>query len=169
MITTEFYNPTLIQQVHDTDSIPWEHSERVISPDEFAVTLRPLYSISGLWQERFWTETSQLWTTEYNFVPLGATVVGVELKLNTMRLARVQDLIIQLCLNGIVIGDNRANALASDAEIYGAPDDLWGATLTIDDVANRTFGVLISLRSNATMPHRDLGYVDQIALRVYYV
>jgi hypothetical protein len=144
-----------------------------------------LYTISGLWQERFKTYTNQIWATEYNIEPQ-TLPTGIEVRLSAMRLNRIQDYIIQLCLNGELIGLNYAInvpadvanmytgdkgqpfPLANDITIYGGPLDLWGTALTLEDIANPTFGVVIALQSHVSYPHRDLGYIDQISLRVHY-
>jgi hypothetical protein len=123
--------------------------------------------------------------TNFNFTDSG-TVVGIELELDARRVARVQDLVVQLTLNGDIIGDNRAsivNPVQSDTftadvtvplhpiqdyNIYGGPSDLWGTTITGADVVDPTFGVVISFKSNIIYPHNDVVYLDQVALRITY-
>jgi len=57
----------------------------------------------------------------------------------------------------------------SDVSIYGSTDDLWGTNLTINDIQDPSFGVVVSLQSHPTIPHRDIGYIDQISLRVSFI
>jgi hypothetical protein len=185
MTTTSFLPPTIITQVEDTDNISWDYINNIKSANSYAVTNKPLYTISGLWQERFKTYTNQIWTTGYNIAPLGA-ITGVEVSMSAMRLNRIQDYIVQLCLNGELIGLNYAINVppdvanmysgdtgtpfppSSDKTSYGGPLDMWGTELTLEDITNPTFGVVVALQSHVMYPHRDLGYIDQISLRVHY-
>lgn len=194
MTTTPFYSPSNIAQVTnynnvtDQPSIDWQHSELAINTNSYAVTKSSLYTISGLWMEKFRSETSELWCTGLRIPeqPEGTTITGIEVQLNVQRVARVQDLLIQLTLDGELIGENRASNInpvqsnmytadntilpvpINDYNIYGGNSDMWGTELTAYDVSTDTFGVVISFQSNDIIPHRDLVYVDQLAVRVTY-
>jgi len=115
------------------------------------------------------------------------TILGVELALYVQRAGRIQDLVVQLVRNGQLIGDNRASTVnpvqsdtntgefttpvnpVGDYNIYGGSSDLWGTTgLTSANIADSTFGVAISFKSNETYPHRDIAYLSQVALRITY-
>lgn len=142
--------------------------------------------MSGLWQERYRTHTNEIWTTGYNSPLLGDTVSGIEFVLDTQRLSRVEDLVIQLCLNGELIGLNYALSVppdianvytadngiilnpASNHEVYGGEFDLWGTHLTSLDITNPTFGIVISFQPHPTIPHRDIAAVDQVSMRIHY-
>lgn len=185
--TTPFYLPTNIQQVSiDDNDITWENENLIISTESYAITSEPLYTISGLWQERFLSSTTQLWTTGYNIPVFDRTLSGIELQLNIHRSSRIQDYIIQLTLNGELIGDNLASNVnpvlidmytaeievpenpIGDYNIYGSGANLWGTELTSEGIANATFGAVISFQSNQFIPHRDLAYLNSVALRVSY-
>jgi hypothetical protein len=43
---------------------------------------------------------------------------------------------------------------------------MWGTELTSEQLADPTFGIVISFKSNVIYPHTDLAYVNQVALRV---
>lgn len=144
----------------------WDHSESIISKDNYAITVKPLETIPGVNGILYRNATSQLWTSGYNFNNTG-TIVGIEVLLNAQRLARVQDYVVQLCLNGELIGDNKANEDLSNSKVYGSNTDLWGTELTAD-MLNTTFGVVLSFQSHMYYPHRDLGYIDQVSIRVHY-
>ena len=115
------------------------------------------------------------------------TILGVELAVYVQRAGRVEDLVVQLVRNGELIGDNRASAVnpvqsdmytgdfttpinpVGDYNVYGSSTDLWGTTdLTAANIANSTFGVAISFKSNEIYPHRDIAYLSQVALRITY-
>lgn len=191
MTTTDFYSPKTITQVDvfndiiNRPSIPWTHTANVISKDAYASSVSPLTTVSGFWQEKFYRETSQLWLTNFSISNFD-NVVGIEFELNAQRNARVQDLLIQLVLDNAIIGENRASIInpvqsdmntaeltpiqtpINDYNIYGAPDDMWGTSLTGADIANSTFGIVISFKSNQIIPHSDIAYVDQVGIRITY-
>jgi hypothetical protein len=193
MTTTQFYSPTLITQVSIPNeitgipSIDWNFNPTMIAENVEAVTKTGLYTIPGLWMEKFLSNTSQLWCTRLVIPNRAGTVVGIELQLDVQRVARIEDLIIQLILNGALIGDNRASTVnpvqsdmytgdfttpldpVGDSHIYGGIADLWGTTgLTATNIADPTFGVVVSFKSNTIYPHRDLAYLSQVALRITY-
>ena len=192
MPTTPFNSPTVITQVESYNdvlnrySIPWNNINNIVDPGMYAVTSSPIHTISGFWQEKFYTETHRVDTTGYNFTDNGLEVVGIEALIVVQRLSRVQDLVIQLTLNGELVGDNLASAInpvqanqytgeyeipptpVGDTHIYGSTTDLWGKVWTSSEVADATFGVAISFKSNQIVPHSDLVYLDQVALRITY-
>jgi len=193
MPTTIFYSPTSIQQISSVEeatgrpSIPWTHSELVISKDSYAVSQQPLYCISGLWMEKFRSKTNALWCTGFNIPNVNSAILGIEFQLNIQRAGRIQDLIIQLTKDGLTLaGENRASEINSvqtdmntgdfttplhpvgDFNVYGSSTDLWGDTWTSTEISSSTFGIVISFQSNPIIPHRDLAYVDQVALRITY-
>jgi hypothetical protein len=137
--------------------------------------------------EKYLSNTNELWCTNLNIPDPNLPVLGIEFLLDMNRLARVEDLLIQLILNNELIGDNQASPvdpvqsnmytgdnspllpIISNCNIYGAPNFMWGAdTLTSADVADPSFGIVFSFRSNQVYPHRDLVYVKQIGIRITY-
>jgi hypothetical protein len=100
-----------------------------------------------------------------SYVP---TILGIEVKFNSLRVNRVQDYIVQLVLNGALVGDNIADPITDNLKTYGSPTNLWNSSIALTDVSNATFGVAISLRSNVLTPHSDLGYLDQVRMRITY-
>jgi hypothetical protein len=192
MTTTTFTSPSTIANVSIPNdvvpmnpSIDWNFNPTTIALGAEAVSSKSLYTISGLWMEKFLSNTSQLWCTGYNFSNTGRTVLGIEFQLGMQRASRIEDLLIQLTLGGELIGNNYASTVnpvqsdmytgdlttptpVGDINIYGGSADLWGATLTSANIADPTFGVVISFRSNIIYPHRDICYVNQASLRITY-
>jgi len=194
MTTTAFYSPTAINQVNIANditgmpSIDWNFNPSVISDGAQAISKKGLYTISGLWMEKFLSNTSQLWCTHLNIPNNNRPVVGIELLLGIQRASRIEDLVIQLTLNGELIGNNYASTInpvqssmytgdymeppaqpVGDVGTYGGPADLWGTTgLTSANIADPTFGIVVSFRSNEIYPHRDLAYLNQVALSITY-
>ena len=190
-MTTAFYPPSLIDTVPEYNSIlnqwsiPWNWNPTTISDHAVAVTTRPLYTISGMWMERFLTNTDQLWCKNFNIPNTGRPVIGIEVELFTQRAGRIQDLVVQLIQGGYLIGNNYASTInpvesntytgdmtipipVGNYNIYGGLTDMWGTTLTSTQVANSTFGVAISFKSNVIYPHRDLAQVSQVGIRITY-
>jgi hypothetical protein len=190
-MTTAFYPPTSIATVPEYNSIlnqwsiPWNWNPTSISDHAVAVTVRPLYTISGLWMERFLSNTDQLWCTNFNIPNTGRPVAGIEVELFTQRAGRIQDLVVQLIKNGQLIGDNYASTInpvesntytgdmtipipVGNYNIYGGSTDMWGTTLTSAQLADLTFGVAISFKSNVIYPHSDLAQVSQVGIRITY-
>ena len=191
MTTTPFYSPHDIQQitienpVTQRPSISWTGLENLGSNDSFAVTTQPLYTISGLWMEKFLSTTNQLQCTQFNIPDNGRNVVGIEFQLNIQRASRIQDAIIQLTLNGELIGENYANSInpvqsdmytgdltapipVGNYHIYGGVSDVWNTELSSADVADASFGIVIQFSSNHIYPHKDLAYINQVGIRVTY-
>ena len=114
------------------------------------------------------------------------TIQGVEFNLAMERYTRVEDLLIQLTLGGVLIGENKASTINPvPADIYtgddygvimdppgnnytyGSSTDLWGTSgLTAANVSDPTFGIVVSFKSNPAFPHRDLAYLYQLGIRI---
>jgi len=192
MTTTPFYSPRSVEQVAvmnevtHTPSIDWDDLEFIIGKNSFARSKKPLYTISGFWMEKFLSNTSQIVLTDFNFPSTNRTVTGIEFQLGIQRASRIEDLQIQLTLGGDLIGDNLASHVnpvqsdmytgdyttplnpVGDYHIYGGTGNMWGTELTAPDISNPTFGIVIAFKSNQIYPHRDLAYVNQVALRITY-
>jgi len=192
MTTTPFYSPTSVEQVtvmneltHKT-SIDWDDLESIISTNSFARTKKPLYTISGFWMEKFLSNTSQIVLTDFNFPTSNRQLTGIEFQLGIQRAGRIEDLQIQLTINGDLIGDNLASNVnpvqsdmytgdhttplnpVGDYHIYGDATNMWGTELTTSDILNPTFGIVIAFKSNQIYPHSDMAYVNQVGLRITY-
>ena len=190
--TKQFINPSQVvnvssfNSVTQTNSIDWIFNHGIIAGNNTAVTASRIYTRAGFWQEKFRTVTSELWMTHLKLPDYNMNVVGVEFLLDMQRQARIEDLVIQLTLGGVLIGDNLASTVnpvqsdmytsetttplnpVGDYNIYGGPSNLWGATLTSANIADPTFGVVVSFQSNIIYPHSDLAYINQVGLRITY-
>ena len=190
-MNTQFYNPTAItehtifNEVTGHDSIGWDVGN-TISQNNYATSKQPLYTISGLWMEKFLSNTSELWCTNLNIPDNNLPVIGIQFFLDMHRFSRIEDLRIQLILNDELIGDDQASPvdpvqsnmytgdnspllpIIGDANVYGGVNKMWGTALTNEDIANPSFGIAISFRSNQVYPHRDLVIVNQIGVGITY-
>jgi len=169
-MTTAFLIPRIVNEIIDDNGIAWSHPLGSIGrdTDEYAYTSNELHTISGLWQERFASKTNQLWFTNFSFAPVGSILYGIEVQFNSIRGNRVQDYIVQLVLNGVLVGDNIADPITNNLKTYGSSTSLWNSNIVLADTTNTTFGVAIAFRSNVLTPHKDLGYLNQVRMRITY-
>jgi hypothetical protein len=189
-MTTQFYNPTTITQYSEQDDliqpiIEW-NINGAITQDNYITSKQPLYTISGLWMEKYLSHTSELWCTGFNIPESDQELVGIELFLNVHRNSRIEDLRIQLIDSTGLIGDNLASPIdpvqsnmytgdnspllpvIGNENSYSSASNLWGTTLTSAQITDPNFGVAISFRSNQVYPHRDFAIVFQVSVGVTY-
>lgn len=112
-------------------------------------------------------KTYYLQCTGFNFVGLPNIITGIEVKLTSRRYGRAQDDVIQLCLNGSLVGDNLSTPLIDPIKIYGGSSNLWGTELTRLDLLNSTFGFTFRFQSHRNWPHKDPVLVDAVEIRIY--
>lgn len=169
MQTTNYRFPSIVNQVTAYDeSVTWDDVNEVTNETVYSQTDVRIYNLAirdALYRS---TMANQLWCTGFGFTGVG-TVVGVELRLITQRLARIQDYTIQLVYNDQLVGENYANLVAENDQLYGGVDDMWGTALTGAQVMDVSFGVMVELGHNRVIPHADTGYIDAIEMRIFYV
>ena len=173
LTTTSFVTPLYAtNQSQDSSSVDWVNTLGSIGKSgiQYAYSTVPLYTISGLWQERFAHKTSLLKFTGLDFnINNGASILtGIEVQFNSQRLDRVQDYIVQLLLDGNLVGDNLAEPSTTDLKIYGGPATLWDSGITLQNIVDMRVGIAVSLRSNVVTPHKDTGNINQVAMRITY-
>ena len=105
--------------------------------------------------------------TNFNFSELPTTINGIELKITMNRFGRVTDDTIQLCLNGNLIGTNKASLDLSPIKIYGGSNDIWDTDLQTTDLQNSTFGAILRFQSHPNWPHSSNVLVDAIEIKVH--
>jgi hypothetical protein len=190
IMTTQYYTPTIIaQDTNESDQIQplieW-NINGAVNPDNPISTKDSLYTISGLWMEKYLSNTRELICTGLNIPLTEQPIVGITLFLDIHRKSRIEDLHIQLVDSTGYIGDNLASPvdpvqsnmytgdnspwlpLLENKTTYGGVDNTWGATLSNEQIADLAFGVAISFRSNQVYPHRDIVVVNQISVGVTY-
>lgn len=118
--------------------------------------------------------TNYLKCTNYSFsIPAGATINGIQAKVNAKVLlgSSLTDFKVFLIKGGSPqeAGTNQAPgqviSTASTDYVYGATNDLWGATLTSTDVNASNFGVAVSYQEGSIMRTVD---VDSVQIAVTY-
>ncbi|TNF30273.1 MAG: hypothetical protein EP314_01730, partial [Bacteroidetes bacterium] len=99
----------------------------------------------------------------------GDVITGIEVSIERKAeyANSVEDAVVQLILNGNVIGQNKAISGAwSTTETvvtYGGGNDMWGTTLTPDDVDDHEFGIRIQLRG-INQNEYD-AFIDQVRIK----
>lgn len=154
----------------DNAHISWSNigTEPVILNDKFSiVTSKNLYHIARSPKHDLMTKTFFLKLTDFRFQNLPATISGVELRIMANRRGRIVDDTVQLLLNGQLIGDNKAGSEISVNKIYGSSTELWNSSLTADQIAQSSFGVLLRFKSHPKWPHSDPMFVNCVELRIH--
>ena len=106
--------------------------------------------------------------TGFNFQNLPATISGIEVRLNTRRYGRATDDTVELCLDGIALGENQATRDILPQKIYGSEISVWNAeSISVSDVQNNTFGVVIRFRAHPDWPHKDPVLIDSVEMRIH--
>lgn len=105
--------------------------------------------------------------TNFNFTALPQTLSGIELKISMNRVGRITDETVQLCLNNDLIGLNRATADLSLIKTFGNEADMWGTNLTMQDIQNLSFGIVLRFQSHPDWPHKSTPLIDSVELRIH--
>lgn len=124
--------------------------------------------------------THYLKVTNLGFsIPSGSSIDGVEVAIERKgshaSAARcVKDSVVKLVKAGSVSGDNKAATgtlwPTSDASAnYGGVSDLWGLSLSVDDVNSSTFGAVLSANVLSDYGKTTIfAYVDHITVTITY-
>lgn len=112
-------------------------------------------------------KTYYLKLTGFNLVDVPDTVSGIEARLTMNRYGRITDETVQLCLNDVLIGENRATLDLSPKKTYGGDNDTWEAVITKSNVLNPSFGVVLRFQSHPRWPHKSSALIDSVEIRVY--
>jgi hypothetical protein len=105
--------------------------------------------------------------TNFNFLNLPISLTGIELRLTMKRQGRITDETIQLCVNDELKGVNKANLVLDPVKIYGGIDTLWDSNLTISDIEQQSFGIVLRFQSHPYWPHKCSPLIDAVELRIH--
>ena len=174
-MTSNWALPTSIIQYAETSAedihVSWVNVDDFYSlknlDGRYVRTSRDLVHIAKQPRHDYVEKTYYLRATGFNFYNLPESVSGIEMKLSMNRYGRITDETIQLCLNEKLMGDNKATRNLDLEKKFGGETDTWEAGLSIADIDNSTFGVLIRFQSHPDWPHKCSALVDAIQLRVH--
>lgn len=105
--------------------------------------------------------------TNFNFVNLPTVLSGIEVKISMKRYGRITDDTIQLTFNNQSVGINQANLDLSPIKLYGGENSLWDSTLSVADIANPSFGVVLRFQSHPQWPHKSSPLIDAVEIRIH--
>lgn len=133
----------------------------------FIQTASDLLHISREPRHDITQKTYFLKLTNFNFTSLPEQISGIEARLTMKRFGRITDDTVQLCLNDQLIGTNLANLVLDPIKTYGGDTVLWETNLTVADVSQPSFGIVIRFQSHPHWPHKCSPFVDTVELRIH--
>ena len=176
-MTTEWTFPTIISQYPEPEAesahIQWDDSKGYYAiqnrdDKQSLMTNGTLYHFSRSPKTDIRTKTYFLKVQGFNFLNLPVVLSGIELRLSTNRFGRITDETIQLCMGNELLGDNLADLILDPIKVYGSGTHLWNIkNLSITDIQNPNFGVVIRFQSHPQYPHRDGAYINAVELRIH--
>jgi hypothetical protein len=135
---------------------------------KFLETTQPLLHIACSPKLDIRMKTYYIKVTGFNFQNLPETVSGIEARLTSNRKGRIVVETIQLCMGDQLVGNNHATLPIMPVKVYGSDIDLWGIeSLTIADLQDLTFGIVVRLQSHPDWPHKEPAFIDAIELRIH--
>jgi hypothetical protein len=163
MAWTRWYSPKQARQLETNEIRVAAQGTQGIS--DF-VSVFPVRSISTSFGTFIREETNALVFTRFGLPDV--VPKGIELRLVTQRLARIQDKTIQLWDGSKQIGENKQNLLAENDQLYGGEQDRWGLESQYAiPLTSSDFGVVIDLQPHTEIPCSDTVYIKTLSIRIY--
>lgn len=174
-MTTPWTTPTTITQYAEEGAeeahISWYPVDAVnlrTQPSGIICTDGELIHISRSPKYDIKNKTYYLKATGFDFKDIPETISGIEVRIKTNRNGRATDDTVQLCLEGEVIGENRATLEVLPEKIYGNSTDVWEISDTSTSIlTTSTFGVIIRFKSHPDWPHKDPVSVEAVQMRIH--
>lgn len=157
---TNWHAARIVERL-ETSQIDWTDYSGLLDQTRDIISVAPLRATSVSTGALTRQEANSLVFRDFGFVVAG-DVVGIELRLNVDRLARIQDRTIQLYYNGAV-GRNLANLLSENQQVYGG--DLWALTEPLA-WTEAAFGVIIDLQPHQSYPSNNPAVIRSVELRL---
>lgn len=114
-------------------------------------------------QEKTWF----LRLTNFDFINLPAALTGIQARVSMNRYGRITDETVQLCLDNELVGQNRASRALPPTAVYGGENDTWNSNLTMTDIQNSSFGIVLRFRSHPDWPHKCSALIDAVELKIF--
>lgn len=174
-MSSNWASPTLITQYAETgfenDHVSWLEIDNFYSlkhnDSRHTKTTRELLHIARDPKHDILEKTYYLKLTGFTFTSIPNSLSGIQAVVRMNRGGRITDETVQLCLNSDIIGDNQATLDLNPIKTYGNETSLWGAGLTLSDVLDSTFGIVLRFKSHPKFPHRTSPLIDTVELRIY--
>ena len=166
MAQTAVMRPTTVTQTAGTDTVSWqlEGATPWSRDGNRCGTTQPLRANNlgaGLADQK---STHMLLWSGWNTAEVTGTITGISVRVYAEK-NRVRDQLVQLYLDGSLIGSNRATEAAGGEHVYGGDADMWGTQLTTTQLPRIKVALIYQ---SGSMPHRDIAYVDTVQLQVNY-
>ena len=163
MAWTKFYSPSAVRQLESDEIRMLAYGTQGITAFQ---SVFPVKSISTSFGTFTREESNSLVFTGFGMpavVPL-----GIEVRLVTQRLARIQDKVIQLWDGTQTIGENKQNLEAENDQLYGGDFDRWGLKSDYNiPTSSSDFGVVVDLQPHTEIPCSDTVYIRSVSMRLY--
>jgi hypothetical protein len=171
-MTTTWTLPNAVDQYAETGGetahISWINFSGLSSLDGRSTrTSKDLIHIAVDERHDLTNKTYFLKLTNFSFIKLPEVLSGIEVRISMNRGGRITDETVQLCINNNLIGDNQASLEMSPIKLYGSDTSKWNTQLTMNDIQNPTFGVVIRFQSHPRWPHKSSPLIDAVELRIH--
>jgi len=173
-MTTEWTLPTIFSQYAEegaeTAHVAWDGNfDALRNLDSRSIqSVGTLIHIARSPKLDIRNKTYYIRATGFNFRNLPNILSGIEVRLNSRRYGRATDDVVQLCLDEEFIGENQATESIAPQKIYGGTDLLWSTqNLSLADIQNETFGIVIRFQAHPHWPHKDPVLVDAVEIRIH--
>jgi len=174
-MTSNWALPSTVVQYSETDAeevhVPWLEIENFQSIKTLngknIRTARDILHIARDPKSNIKEKTYFLKITNFKFKNLPNIISGIELKITMNRFGRITDETVQLCLNDELIGKNQADRDLSPIKLYGNENDMWETNLSIENITNSSFGVILRFQSHPSWPHKCSALIDAVELRIH--
>jgi hypothetical protein len=123
--------------------------------------------------------TNQTWfiqATGFNFNNLPSIISGITATVKMNRGGRVSDDTVQLCYQGVLIGDNKAqvayddhlnHSYLTDITQYGNINDNWNIkNLTSAVLQDPSFGITMRFKSHPMWPHKTTPILYSVDIQI---
>jgi hypothetical protein len=139
-------------------------------------TLAPLTHIARSPKLDVTNQTWFLQATGFNFNNLPSTISGITATIKMNRGGRISDDVVQLCYQGVLIGDNKAqvayddhlnHSYLTDITQYGSINDNWNIkNLTSAMLLDPSFGITMRFKSHPMWPHKTTPILYSVDIQI---
>jgi hypothetical protein len=177
-ITTLWMTPSIVSQYAEPEAelvdVRWDDTDNFSSMNyvdgRYVKTVGDLVHISRSPKTDIITKSYYLKIQGYNFSNLSSimsTITGVEARITAKRAGRIMDETVALCIEDTIKGENQAGLLLDPVTYYGSSDFLWKTKgITVDQVMDPTFGIIVSFQGHKEWPCRDFILLDCVEVRI---
>lgn len=148
-------------------TIAWANPDRITGQDS-------LYASANFSSVQ---QTNYLEASNFDFssIPAGSTINGIVVTINRFQsgtYSAITDKVISLILEGSLIGTGKVPPGGSWSPImptpvsFGGSSDLWGTSVTLANIQDSTFGVVLSINGAGGLT--NVGFVDYISMTITY-